>query len=222
MSCHSSHFPSDKLFKAEPNCKCLSTSDLHCHLFSMKFRRPRILLENQYPDLDETQPVMLKKLVQEVVNPKPDSNMSRYIDATIEFLKNRQRKKVAETKLNNSTLGRKLYFVKVMFPPCKEVFHALIDTGASNSLIHSSVIDRLKIPITPINLKLATATGCKRGVLLCAASTGPAAKLAKPAHEALRKCLRSCAMLRLPTADRCCCRDWVLKCPACRAVSAAH
>jgi len=125
----------------------------------MKFRRPRILLENQYPDLDETQPVMLKKLVQEVVNPKPDSNMSRYIDATIEFLKNRQRQKVAETKLNNSTIGRKLYFVKVMFPPCKEVFHALIDTGASNSLIHSSVIDRLKIPITPTNLTLATATG---------------------------------------------------------------
>jgi len=46
-----------------------------------------------------------------------------------------------------------------MFPPSKEVFNALIDTGALNSLIHSSVVNRLNIPITPTQLRLATATG---------------------------------------------------------------
>jgi hypothetical protein len=85
--------------------------------------------------------------------------MSTYINSTIEFLKNRQKQKVAETKLNNSTIGNKLYFVKVMFPPCTEVFNALIDTGASNSLIHSSIVERLKILIKPTQLRLATATG---------------------------------------------------------------
>jgi len=84
--------------------------------------------------------------------------MSTYINSTIEFLKNRQKQKVAETKLNNSTIGNKLYFVKVMFPPSKEVFNAFIDTGASNSLIHSSVVEKLKIPVTPTQLRLATAT----------------------------------------------------------------
>ena len=130
----------------------MTAPELHCQLYSMKFARPRTLLENSYPDLDETQPTLLRKLVQEVVNPKDQSDMSTYINSTIEFLKNRQKQKVAETKLNNSIIGTKLYFVKVMFPPCKEVFHALIDTGASNSLIHSSIIERLNIPITPAQL----------------------------------------------------------------------
>jgi len=53
----------------------------------MKFARSRTLLENSYPDLDESQPTLLRKLVQDVVNPKDQSDMSAYINSTIEFLK---------------------------------------------------------------------------------------------------------------------------------------
>jgi len=71
----------------------MTAPELHCQLFSMKFAKPRTLLENSYPDLDEPQPILLRKLVQEVVNPKEQSDMSTYINSTIEFLKNRKNRK---------------------------------------------------------------------------------------------------------------------------------
>ncbi len=40
-----------------------------------------------------------------------------------------------------------------------EKFKALVDTGASNSLIHESVAEKLNINITPTTMRLSTATG---------------------------------------------------------------
>ena len=48
--------------------------------FSMKFSKPRILLENNYPDLDISQPALLKRLVDEIIYPPENSSISDYID----------------------------------------------------------------------------------------------------------------------------------------------
>ena len=46
----------------------------------MKFSKPRILLENNYPDLDISQPALLKRLVDEIIYPPENSSISDYID----------------------------------------------------------------------------------------------------------------------------------------------
>ncbi len=45
------------------------------------------------------------------------------------------------------------------YPTREEKFKALVDTGASNSLIHESVAEKLNINITPTTMRLSTATG---------------------------------------------------------------
>ena len=52
----------------------------------MKFPRPRTLTENEYPDITESQPILLRKLVCELINPLPNTPYDKYIDETIKFV----------------------------------------------------------------------------------------------------------------------------------------
>ncbi|RPH77636.1 MAG: hypothetical protein EHM77_07770, partial [Planctomycetaceae bacterium] len=115
----------------------------------MKFPRPRILLENEYPDLTDSQPELFHDMVTNFVHPEPESSIDNYINSTVEFLKNQQRQKQLSAKLNNVNLANNLFFVYLTLPPNKEKIKCLVDTGASNSLLHSSIADKLKIPIEP-------------------------------------------------------------------------
>ena len=154
--------------------------------YSMKFPKPKHLVINEYPDLDITQPELLRQFVQNYVHPKENSYMDRYISRTIEVLKQAKSKKAKEKArkkaLNNNIkllntqnisvnsmqnniakLGHELFFIvchvrnneKKLYMP----FKALTDTGASNSLLHTSVANKLGIKYEPIKLILATATG---------------------------------------------------------------
>lgn len=56
--------------------------------YSMKFPKPKQLVENEYPDLDMTQPELIKHFVQNIVFPSENSLMDKYIYQTIVALKN--------------------------------------------------------------------------------------------------------------------------------------
>ena len=45
----------------------------------MKFQKPRILTENNYPDIDLSQPVLFKKMINEVVEDSKSANCIREI-----------------------------------------------------------------------------------------------------------------------------------------------
>jgi hypothetical protein len=51
--------------------------------YSMKFPKPKQLVENEYPDLDMTQPELIKHFVQDIVFPTENSLMDKYIYQTI-------------------------------------------------------------------------------------------------------------------------------------------
>jgi hypothetical protein len=136
--------------------------------YSMKFPKPRKLLPNDYPDSALEQPLLLRALVQEMVYPAEGTPLSKYIESSVAFLKEQKRKRakklaVKVAKPDRRDLGRHLYFVTCSpfhsdkFQPAP--FRALVDTGAANSLIHTSVVNRLGVPYQPIKLSLATATG---------------------------------------------------------------
>jgi hypothetical protein len=136
--------------------------------YSMKFSRPRDLTLNSYPDYDKPQPQLIKELIHDIVYPKEGSRMQKYYQATVDFLKQQKRNRTAKeskkiTRAYFSELGKKLYFVKcrtwIRHPAMSGEFRALIDTGASNSLIHTSVASRLGIEYQPAKMTLATATG---------------------------------------------------------------
>ena len=103
----------------------------------MKFPKPRELKNNNYPDLQEDEPTLLKNLIQ-LARPSDGSHIDMYLDSTIKYVKEKQRKKANEVRLNNAAFGNNLYFVDITFPPSTEKFKALVDTGASNSLIQNS------------------------------------------------------------------------------------
>ena len=60
----------------------------------MKFPRPRVLLQNDYPDLIESQPELVKSLI-ETVKPPENSPMDEYLKASIDFLKKQKGKQVS-------------------------------------------------------------------------------------------------------------------------------
>jgi hypothetical protein len=64
----------------------------------MKFPKPRHLLTNDYPDLTEDQPTILKKLVTQVINPEANSQQAEYIDATIKYIKKTGRRNYEKTE----------------------------------------------------------------------------------------------------------------------------
>ncbi|MFN9906872.1 MAG: retropepsin-like aspartic protease, partial [bacterium] len=144
--------------KPQACCACPEIILDHIKLHSMKFPKPRELKNNEYPDLQEDEPTLLKNLMQ-LAKPSEGSHIDMYLDSTIKFVKEKQRKKANAVSLNNAAFGNNLYFVDITFPPSTEKFKALVDTGASNSLIHESVAEKLNINITPTTMRLSTATG---------------------------------------------------------------
>ncbi len=72
----------------------------------MKFPKPRHLLTNDYPDLTEDQPTILKKLVTQIINPEPNSQQAEYIDATIKYIKKQGEETTKKLKLFNVNVGR--------------------------------------------------------------------------------------------------------------------
>ena len=128
----------------------------------MKFQKPRILTENNYPDADISQPELFKKLVHEVIYPPENSPLDKYIDTTVSFLKEKIRLKNKKVDVNLSNLGESLFFAKICLTN-KENTHnavrALIDTGAANSLLHESIVRKYNIPYEPVSLRLCTANG---------------------------------------------------------------
>ena len=136
--------------------------------YSMKFARPRKLLINEYPDVNISHPDMIRHMCQQVIFPESNSDLDKYLNTTITYLKKQKSDRVKKaqekiTRVNLVELGRNLYFVM-----CKcsnksvgkqQHVKALVDTGAANSLIHTSVINNLGIGYKPLKLTLATATG---------------------------------------------------------------
>jgi predicted aspartyl protease len=62
--------------------------------------------------------------------------------------------------VNVSDLGSKLFFTQCHIGNDNEnTFSALADTGATNSLMHTSVAHRLNIEYKPLKIGISTATG---------------------------------------------------------------
>ena len=128
----------------------------------MKFSKPKILLENNYPDLDISQPALLKRLVDEIIYPPENSSISDYIDTTIVYLKNKLKDKAKKVNINAIGLGESLFFAKLCLTDNNNTHNtvqALIDNGAANSLLHESIVQKYKIPNEPVSLRLCTANG---------------------------------------------------------------
>jgi len=134
----------------------------------MKFPKPKMLTENEYPDSTLSQPELFRKLVKDVIHPPEGSKMSKYYQKTIDFLKDQKKARAKKasskvTRVNFTALGKALYFAKCItwgVNPLESItFSALVDTGAANSMIHISLVNRLQLAYKPIQLTLATATG---------------------------------------------------------------
>ena len=130
----------------------------------MKFPKPRNLTENSYPDLTEDQPTLLNKLVQ-AIKPKENLAYDRYIDSSIAFVKSKSKENSKNAKLYQAIVGKKLFFVMAIFPNAKEAIPCLVDTGASNSLLHQSVVSKLDLPMKPTSMRIATATGTSSSII---------------------------------------------------------
>jgi actin-related protein len=124
----------------------------------MKFPKPRTLLENQYPDNVLPLPELLKSIVN-TVRPEPNTPMYSYLDSTIKHLKDLQKKKGQTIELNSCIIGSNLFFLQMIVNDLQLNIPTLVDTGATNSLIHSSLASKLKLKVHPISMKLSTATG---------------------------------------------------------------
>ena len=130
----------------------------------MKFPKPRVLLQNEHPDLNLNQPEIYRKLIKEIVYPEHGSVRDRYLEETIKILKNKAKQKVKAAKLNEIFINKDLYFIPVYIKnklrnDQAEPIKSLIDTGAANSLIQYDVAKSLGIKYDPIQITLKTATG---------------------------------------------------------------
>ncbi len=57
----------------------------------MKFPQPRELKNNDYPDLQEDEPTLLRNLIQ-LARPSEGSHIDMYLDSTIKFVKRKAKK----------------------------------------------------------------------------------------------------------------------------------
>jgi hypothetical protein len=129
----------------------------------LKFPKPKILLENEFPDLNLDHPSLIKSIV-DTVKPEPNSATDIFISASIQYLKEQQRKK--SVTLNNSfSLGSHLPFADILFNNQPLKVKALLDSGATNSLIHTSFARKLKLKVTPCNMSLNTANGSSQNAI---------------------------------------------------------
>ena len=130
----------------------------------MKFAKPRELRDNDYPDMIGTQPSIMRSIIRDRILPKPGSEYDKYIEQTIREQRDDRKRKNKKVSLNVTDLGENLYFIichteRDILEGQRPTFKTLIDTGATNSLIHISVAKRLNLKITPTKLRLKTATG---------------------------------------------------------------
>lgn len=123
----------------------------------MKFPRPRTLTENPYPDITLTEPEIVSSIVS-TVKPEENSPMDAYIQSSIDFIKKEQRDKKSLVVQFSKVIGDNLLFVDLYINGIK-IERCLVDTGATNSLIHESIAKKLNLPMKPTSLKLSTATG---------------------------------------------------------------
>ena len=130
----------------------------------MKFPKPRTLSFNDHDDLATPQPKLFKELVNDIIFPPEGSPRDRYLQSTIDDLKERSRKKSKAIKLNQLFINRQLYFLNICLNPEKGMkkdtnVKGLVDTGAANSLIHTDIIKRYGIKYEPGSMVICTATG---------------------------------------------------------------
>ncbi|MFN9905973.1 MAG: hypothetical protein ACK56F_07595, partial [bacterium] len=84
---------------------------------SMKFPKPRTLSLNDHDDLSTPQPKLFKELVNDIIFPPEGSPRDRYLQSTIDDLKERSRKKSKAIKLNQLFINRQLYFLNICLNP---------------------------------------------------------------------------------------------------------
>ena len=121
----------------------------------MKFPRPRTLIENPYPDLNLTDPELVASIVS-TVKPSENSTMDAYIQSSIKLVKEDRKQKPIIVQFSK-VIGDNLLFVDLYINDLK-IQRCLVDTGATNSLIHESVARKLNLQAKPTNMKLSTAT----------------------------------------------------------------
>ena len=139
---------------------CISTK--HILINSMKFPKPRQLTQNTYDDWDESQPNLFRRLVNDIIFPAEGSIRDQYYQRTILEMKEEKKKKTTKVRLNQLSVNQKLFFMNLFFKTNKLIdsnIQCLVDTGAANSLVHTSVINRLGITYEPCKMTICTATG---------------------------------------------------------------
>ena len=91
--------------------------------------------------------------------PETGSTYAKYLDKSIEILKTEKRKKNRKIKINVADIGENLYFVIRHVKGKRDndksrYFKTLVDTGATKSLMHTSVAKKFGIKYKPIKLRL--------------------------------------------------------------------
>ena len=104
-------------------------------------------------------------MVLDIIKPKHGSVYNQYLENTVEYIKQKDKEKVHKLKLYNTIVGKKLFFVTITFPPSTVPIQCLVDTGASNSLLHQSIVNKLDLPIKPTSMRMATATGTSTNII---------------------------------------------------------
>ena len=89
--------------------------------------------------------------------PLPQSNMESYITASIDFLKNEQKIITTKIQLNTTKIGVELSFI-VTIPPSTLKLKCLIDTGCSNTILYTSMAEKINLTYKPFNIIISTAT----------------------------------------------------------------
>lgn len=99
-----------------------------------------------------------------VAKPHPSSKYASFIDESITYLK-KSRNNAQEAGIN-ATLGDKLVFLPLHFQNRAEAVSALVDTGATTSLLHVDIAKQLNLQIKPLTMTLNTATGSSASAIL--------------------------------------------------------
>jgi len=82
----------------------------------MKFPKPRELKNNEYPDLQEDEPTLLRNLMQ-LARPSEGSHIDMYLNSTIKFVKEKQRKKGKRGQAEQCSLRKQSLFCRHNIPP---------------------------------------------------------------------------------------------------------
>ena len=130
----------------------------------MKFPKPKVLRKNDRADLTTPQPQLFRELVNDLIFPPEGSPRDKYIQKTIDDLKERSRKKTKSVKINKLFVNRKLYYINICVEPGEGIkgdsnIKGLVDTGAANSVISLNVVNKFKLNYEKCRMTICTATG---------------------------------------------------------------